>query len=151
MCDYSLEHVASRAANKGEDLISTTFLNSSTKGFAGVNDKGTAACLLPGTEIAFKDNVKYADAGSVVVMNSKVATFRQVDLDDKFTHHDALEFEGGKILKVSQLIIGQVATVVQLPVDKKLGDAIGEGKGLGTTAGVEETGGAPATHELVRA
>src|SRR3984893_5307706 len=59
MCDYSLHAVATRPAKAGETLITTTFRGTSTKGFASESEPEVAVCLLPGTELAFADNVKY--------------------------------------------------------------------------------------------
>ena len=59
MCDYSLHAVASRPAQVGETLITTTFRGTSTRGFASENDPAVAVCMLPGTELAFADDVKY--------------------------------------------------------------------------------------------
>jgi hypothetical protein len=78
-----------------------------------------AVCLLPGTELAFDDNVRYDRAFSLfgkARLNHKVARFRQIDLDDPHVHHDALEFPDGQVLKVTRLAAGQTATVLQLPV-----------------------------------
>jgi len=36
-------------------------------------------------------------------------------MTDPHAHHDALEFPDGRIVKVTRLITGQVATVLQLP------------------------------------
>jgi hypothetical protein len=52
MCDYSLQHVASRPARMGDKLVSTRFLNSGTRGFAAIDEPNVAVCLLPGTELA---------------------------------------------------------------------------------------------------
>jgi hypothetical protein len=49
-------------------------------------------------------------------VNHKVARFRQIDMNDPHVQHDALEFPNGQILKVTQLVDGQIATVLQLPV-----------------------------------
>ncbi len=54
MCDYSLQHVASRPAKVGDELVSTKFHNSITRGFAAGDDPNVAVCLLPGTELAFE-------------------------------------------------------------------------------------------------
>ncbi|MFX7763997.1 hypothetical protein ABTK05_20280, partial [Acinetobacter baumannii] len=59
MCDYSLRAVASRPAEVGETLITTTFRGTSTRGFASESDPNTAVCMLPGTELAFAENVRY--------------------------------------------------------------------------------------------
>jgi hypothetical protein len=116
MCDYSLENVASRAASKGEKLVSTRFPNAMTKGFAGVNDRTVAVCLRPGTELAFDRTVEF-EKNCIETRRTKVkvATFRQVDLENRHTHHDALEFSDGQIVRLASLIPGQVATVLQLP------------------------------------
>jgi hypothetical protein len=45
----------------------------------------------------------------------KVARFRQVNLDQRSAHHDALEFPDGKIVLVTRLWEGRHATVLQLP------------------------------------
>ena len=117
MCDYSLEHIASRAADVGDKLVSTRFLDSISRGFAAVNDPHTAVCLRPGTEIAFDDDVVFENvlgAGRQTVP-SRVARFRQVDKDTPHLHHDALEFPDGRTVLVTRLVEGQRATVLQLP------------------------------------
>ena len=47
----------------------------------------------------------------------KVARFREINLQNPHDHHDALEFPGGQIVLVTRLCEGQMATVLQLPVD----------------------------------
>jgi len=59
MCDYSLDLVASRPAKVDDKLVTTTFQNSMTRGFATIGEPNVAVCLLPGTEIAFEKEVKY--------------------------------------------------------------------------------------------
>ena len=58
MCDYSLEHVESRAAKVGDQLVSTVFSNSITRGFAEVGNPQLAICLAPGTELVFDRDVE---------------------------------------------------------------------------------------------
>lgn len=118
MCDYSLENVASRAATKGEALVSTRFPNAMSKGFAGIDDRTVAVCLRPGTELAFDEPVEFEkNCIETRRTNVKVATFRQIDLEDRHTHHDALEFSDGQIVRLASLIPGQRAVVLQLPVE----------------------------------
>ena len=104
MCDYSLENIASRAANAGEKLVSTRFTNAMTKGFAGEGEPDVAVCLRPGTELAFTDRVEFEKTCVHTMRTSaKVATFRQIDLENRYTHHDALEFsERGLHFKTDQ-------------------------------------------------
>lgn len=130
MCDYSLHHVASRPAKVSDKLVTTELAKSGTRGFTAVGEFGTklvihddppkvAVCLLPGTELAFDNDVQYDRAFSLfgkARVNHKVARFRQIDMDDPHVQHDALEFPNGQILKVAQLVAGQTATVLQLPV-----------------------------------
>ncbi len=118
MCDYSLHLVASRPAKVGDRLVATDFARSITRGFAAQGEPDVAVCLLPGTEIAFEQEVQYDRAFSLfgkARVEHKVARFRQVNLDDPHVHHDALEFPGGQIVMVTRLLPGQHATVLQLP------------------------------------
>jgi hypothetical protein len=130
MCDYSLHHVASRPARVSDKLVTTNLAKSNLRAFAAVGEYGAklvihdgapevAVCLLPGTELAFDDDVRYDRAFSLLGkarVNHKVARFRQIDLDDPYVQHDALEFPDGQVLKVARLATGQTATVLQLPV-----------------------------------
>lgn len=118
MCDYSLEHVASRAAKVGDQLVSTRFGNSITRGFAAVGEPNVAVCLLPGTEVAFEKPVECEPSFGffpVRKIEQRVAIFRQVDMHQPAVHHDALEFPGGQTVKVSRLCEGQRVSVLQLP------------------------------------
>jgi hypothetical protein len=118
MCDYSLHLVASRPAKVGDKLVSTDFSRSITRGFSAQGEPDVAVCLLPGTEIAFEQEVLYDRAFSLfgkARVDHKVARFRQVNMDDPHVHHDALEFPGGQVVMVTRLLPGQQATVLQLP------------------------------------
>jgi hypothetical protein len=55
---YSLDLVASRPAKVGDELVTTKFKNSITRGFAAIGEPNVAVCLLPGTEVAFEREVK---------------------------------------------------------------------------------------------
>jgi hypothetical protein len=117
MCDYSLEHVASRAAEVGDRLVSTRFGESITRGFSSADNPGVAVCLRPGTELAFEREVEFdhiLSRGRDIVP-TRVARFRQVDTESPHVHHDALEFPDGRVVLVTRLTEGQRATVLQLP------------------------------------
>ena len=49
------------------------------------------------------------------MLNHTTAVFRQVNKDNPYTHHDALEFPDGKMVLLTHLLEGQEATVLQLP------------------------------------
>jgi hypothetical protein len=117
MCDYSLESVASRQARVADRLVSTSFVTSFTRGFASVDDPDTAVCVMPGTEIAFDEEVAYEKPVTYEIVHTaaKVARFRQINLMEPRSHHDALEFPGGQVVLLSRLVPGQCATVLQLP------------------------------------
>ena len=117
MCDYSLQHVASRPADVGETLLSTRFGESITRGFASPDRPGVAVCLLPGTELTFERDVEFDDlfCNGRRTIAARVARFRQVDRDQRHMHHDALEFPGGEVMLVTRLVEGQRVTVLQLP------------------------------------
>ena len=116
MCDYSLNLVASRPARVGDKLVTTKFPNSITRGFASVDEPDVAICLLLGTELAFKKEVR-CETGIVFSwrLGHAVAKFQQVNQGRSNVHHDALEFPDGKIVLLTHLCQGQRATVLQLP------------------------------------
>ena len=117
MCDYSLHAVASRPAKVGETLVTTSFRGTATRGFAAKEEPGVAVCLLPGTELAFENEVKYnrhwlwtCGAGFCV------ARFCQIVPRSPDQHHDGLAFPDGNTVLVNVLSEGQFARVLQLPV-----------------------------------
>ena len=118
MCDYSLHSVASRPAMVGDKLVTTGFANTYTRGFASVEDRNVAVCLLPGTELAFEKDVDLGPFFELFRRKTaagKLARFRQINSSNPHTHHDALEFPSGKIVLLTHLPEGQRATVLQLP------------------------------------
>jgi hypothetical protein len=118
MCDYSLQNVKSRPAKVG-DKLSTHQFNTGTIGFAAPEDASTAVCVLPGTELAFARAVSCQPRGlfswRAETINHTTAIFRQINKDKSYTHHDALEFPDGQIVRLTDLFEGQEATVLQLP------------------------------------
>jgi hypothetical protein len=117
MCDYSLHAVASRPAQVGETLVTTTFRGTSTRGFASESDPSVAVCMLPGTELAFADDVKYDNRWIWTrSVNSRVGKFGKMDPHIPDRHHDAIEFPDGNYVLVTQLCEGQKVSVLQLPV-----------------------------------
>ena len=122
MCDYSLHHVMSRPAAVGDKLVSTTFPGTITRGFAARGDPNIAVCLLPGTEVAFADDVRYFEEVTHFPTRKpghQVARFRQVDIDNAYAHHDALEFPDGQVVLLTRLYEAQKATVLQLPAEPR--------------------------------
>jgi hypothetical protein len=125
MCDYSLEQVASRPAVVSDRLIVTSFPATITHGFASTDDLKTAVCLRPGTEIAFDKPIRYTGRFfSWRRAAGTVARFRQIDAAVAHTHHDALEFPNGAVVRLTRLVCGQHATVLQLPKLTPQGDEI---------------------------
>jgi hypothetical protein len=117
MCDYSLHAVATRPAQVGETLITTTFRGTATRGFASENDPAVAVCMLPGTELAFAEDVKYDNRWIWSrAINFRVGKFGVIDPNAPHRHHDAIEFPDGSNVLVTQLCEGQRVTVLQLPV-----------------------------------
>lgn len=121
MCDYSLQAVANRPAKVGETLITTTFRGTSTRGFASESDPHVAVCLLPGTELAFTEEVKYDNRWIWTRSTEyRVGKFNQIDAHVPDRHHDAIEFPDGSHVLLTQLCEGQRATVLQMPVTQPL-------------------------------
>ena len=117
MCDYSMHAVATRPAQVGETLITTTFRGTSTRGFASEGEPAVAVCMLPGTELAFAENVKYDNRWIwTKTVGFRVGKFGAIEPDVPHRHHDAIEFPDGSSVLVTLLCEGQRATVLQLPV-----------------------------------
>jgi hypothetical protein len=116
MCDYSLHSVKTRPAKVGDKLFTRRFVTG-TGGFASPEDTNVAVCLLPGTELSFAYKVKRARLWPwrKFVIDHTTAIFRQVNLECRHTHHDALEFPDGEVVLLTYLMEGQQATVLQLP------------------------------------
>ena len=122
MCDYSLQSVLSRPAKVGDKLTTRNF-GTGTRGFASSEDSTIAVCVLPGTELAFSDEVKVPAVGVLAWLGRttghSTAIFRQINKDEPRVHHDALEFPDGQIVLLTRLCEGQEATVLQLPAQPK--------------------------------
>jgi len=117
MCDYSLHAMATRPAVVGETLISTTFRGTSTRGFASEREPAVAVCMLPGTELAFAQDVKYDSRWIWTrTIGFRVGKFNMINPHVRERHHDAIEFPDGSFVLVTQLCQGQRVTVLQLPV-----------------------------------
>jgi hypothetical protein len=123
MCDYSLDFVASRPAKVGDELVTTKFQNSMTRGFAPVGEPNVAVCLLPGTEVAFEKEVTYElflfPSMRHGRLRKTVAQFRQINMGRPMVHHDALDFPDGETVLLTRLCEGQRATVLQLPASPR--------------------------------
>ena len=87
---------------------------------SAVGEPHVAVCLLPGTEIAFEANVECEPSFGIGILPNKktgqrLARFRQINMDNAVTHHDALEFPDGQVVLLTRLCEGLRATVLQLP------------------------------------
>jgi hypothetical protein len=80
-------------AKVGETLITTTFPGTPTRGFASESDPAIAVCMLPGTELAFDQEVKY-DSGWVwtKTINIRVGKFGGMNRNVQHSDHDAIKF-----------------------------------------------------------
>jgi hypothetical protein len=109
--------MATRPAQVGETLVTTTFRGTSTRGFAAEDNNTVAVCMLPGTELAFTEDVKYDNRWIWTrSIDSRVGKFGKIDPHIPDRHHDAIEFPDGSYVLVTQLCEGQRVTVLQLPV-----------------------------------
>jgi hypothetical protein len=126
MCDYSLHNVKTRPAKVGDKLTTRDF-GTGTNGFATSEDASVAVCVLPGTELSFADEVTLWPnwyGWNERVIKHKTAIFRQINLNKRWIHHDALEFPDGQIVLLTLLKAGQEATVLQLPATAVVGSKL---------------------------
>jgi hypothetical protein len=132
MCDYSLHALATRPAQVGETLITTTFRGTLTRGFASESEPAVAVCMLPGTELAFAEPVKYEHRWLWRSRtNFRVGKFGAIDQGVPHRHHDAIEFPDGSSVLVTQLLEAQRVTVLQLPVVQQIS---GQARAAGETS-----------------
>ena len=105
------------------DKLTTHRFPLGTRGFSAPEDINVAVCLRPGTELSFTDEVRRVQPWplSKNVIHHKTAIFRQINQNNRVTHHDALEFPDGRILLLTLLEEGQHATVLQLPAGAAVG------------------------------
>jgi hypothetical protein len=101
------------------------------RGFAAVGEPHVAVCLLPGTEIAFEENVECEPSFGIGSLPNKkisqrLARFWQINLDNAVTRHDALEFPDGQVILLTCLREDQHATVLQLPAAPRTAEEAGE-------------------------
>jgi hypothetical protein len=105
--------------------LRTVYFNTGTRGFAAPEDSTTAVCILPGTELAFSEEVNCAttpfgfSSWRTKTVNYRTAIFRQVNKDQPRVHHDALEFPDGTSVLLTDVLEGQEAMVLQLPTQPK--------------------------------
>lgn len=123
MCDFSLEHLASRPAKVDDQLVTTKFGGMYTTGFCAVGEPDLAVCIKPGTEPAFEREIECESLWLKRRTGSRVARFRRVNEDRKCVHHDALELPSGDVVLLTRLLVGQRATVLQLPVAEQQNEA----------------------------
>jgi hypothetical protein len=66
-----------------------------------INERNVAVCLLPGTELAFDQELKCERSFGIGYkrLGHKVARFREIDKDRPNVHHGALELPDGHILR----------------------------------------------------
>ena len=117
MRDFSLQSVRSRPAKIGDKLVTRDF-GTGTRGFADADGPKLAVCVMPGTELAFTQEIEFLPSLFVWkrrIVNCRTAIFRQINKDVERSHHDALEFPDGQTLLLNHLCPGQEATVLQLP------------------------------------
>src|SRR3974377_834239 len=122
MCDYSLHSIKSRPAKVGDKLTTRDF-GTGTRGFAASGNPSLAVCVLPGTELAFANEVERLPTRLCPwhdgAIKDKTAIFRQIDKEKVAAHHDALEFPDGRIVLLTFLLEGQQARVLQLPTESQ--------------------------------
>jgi hypothetical protein len=128
MCDYSLHCVSTRPATIGDQLITSRFPHTPTRGFSAIDEPAVAVCLRPGTELAFEAEVEPEPSSLRALLTllfglepekirHKVGRFKQINLRDPNCHHDAIEFPEGRVILLTHLSEGQRASVLQLPAD----------------------------------
>jgi hypothetical protein len=103
-CAKKHNRSCSRAETSGDQL----FRKFHHPRFRRGREPHVAVCLLPGTEIAFDENVECEPSFDIGILPNKkieqrLARFRQINMG-------ALEFPDGQVVLVTRLCVGQRAT-----------------------------------------
>src|SRR5262249_15695684 len=113
--------VAPGRARIGDKLVATKFPNSITRGFGAVDEPHVAVCLLPGTEIAFDQNVECEPSFGIGILPHKkigqrLARFRQINMDNARDPSRRVGIPGRAGSAAHAPLRGPGATVLQLPI-----------------------------------
>ena len=104
ICDWSLHNIRTEDAKAGDKLILSSFPLTATRGFRKMDATADCAtCMKPGTQ---------------VVIDGATAIFAQRNLHIVCTHHDCFEFVNGDVRFVTNLPLGMICDVLQLPAVK---------------------------------
>ena len=115
-------HLARSTVETAEGIRSFGQCFEEEGGIALAGEPEVAICVLPGTELAFDTDVEYRPqflSFRSKKLTERVARFRNINPDNPHAYHDALEFPGGRIVLLTDLVEGQRATVLQLPVTER--------------------------------
>ena len=95
-----------------------------TRGFAAIGEPNVAVCLLPGTEVAFEEEVKYERLFALFarmrsgMLGKKVAQFRRINIGKPNVHHDALEFPDGETVLLTRKPLRYFPRLLWYPVGR---------------------------------
>ena len=99
--------------------MTTRFSQAITQGLATADDKECAVCLVPGTELAFdaplRGNANRFVPFFMKKFDFKTGKFVQLNVDNPYQHHDAIEFGDGGTVLINDLVEDQMLRVIQLP------------------------------------
>jgi hypothetical protein len=87
--------------------VTASFNGTFTHGFAGVGEPNVAVCLLPGMEIAFDKEARRKGFWLSKGLGQSTAVFRQINREQPYRFHDALEFADGQVVLLTRLCPGQ--------------------------------------------
>lgn len=118
MCDFSLEHFASRDAKVGDALITRALGEHDTIGFTAPDDPDVAVCLLPGTRLVVTDAPDALRSDYSLSVGDS-ATFAQRTLPEgTVSYRDGLVFDHhieGEPILLQNLLAGLAVTVEMIP------------------------------------
>jgi len=120
MCEYSLEFMTFHPASVGDRLVTVRFPRTLSYGFALASDPNVPVCVSAGTELAFENELERRHpfawfSPKLQKLGSKLARFGEINLNNPYASHDALELPNGRTVLLTHLSPGQRARVLQLP------------------------------------
>jgi hypothetical protein len=109
ICDWSLHAIRTEDAKAGDKLVLSSFMLTATRGFTRVDgDKDCAVCMKPGTQVC---------------IDGCTAVFARKNEHIAACHHDCFEFVNGDVRYASNLPLGTICDVLQMPAPQAVQDA----------------------------
>lgn len=127
MCDFSIEHHASRKARTGDKLVTTSLGEHGTVGLVSPDQPNIAVCLLPGTRLKVRGDVPRHLVSQFSISAGDEATFNKRELPEgQIGYRDGLVFDHmqtGTHILFQDLLEGLQFEVISIPAKQSVAES----------------------------